>query len=64
MRTGTYAGTPLRTTWATGRRRGDESYVSIAVGPSGALRFHVAAAANLASMQALYAAHAWRRIGG
>jgi hypothetical protein len=64
VRTGTYAGTASRTVWQSGGPSGrDEAYVSIAVDRSGGLRFHVARAAGLASSQALYASHRWRRIG-
>ena len=63
VRTGTYAGTALRTAWATDGRTRDEAYVSIAVQGDGALAFHVGSAANLATTQAIYASHPWRRIG-
>jgi TRAP-type C4-dicarboxylate transport system substrate-binding protein len=61
--TGTYAGTALRTAWATDGSTRDEAYVSIAVRDDGALAFHVGSANNLATTQAIYASHAWRRIG-
>lgn len=64
VRSGSYAGTPLRTAWATLGHGGAEAYVSIVVGRDGALRFHVTGARNLASDQATYASHRWRRIGG
>ena len=63
VRTGTYAGTALRTAWATDGRTRDEAYLSIAVQGDGALAFHVGSAANLATTQAIYASHPWRRIG-
>ena len=63
VRTGTYAGTALRTAWATDGRTRDEAYVSIAVRGDGALAFHVGSAGNLATTQAIYASHPWRRIG-
>jgi TRAP-type C4-dicarboxylate transport system substrate-binding protein len=63
VRTGTYAGTALRTAWATDGSTRDEAYVSIAVRDDGALAFHVGSARNLATTQAIYASHIWRRIG-
>jgi hypothetical protein len=63
VRTGTYAGTALRTAWATDGSTRDEAYVSIAVRDDGALAFHVGSAGNLATTQAIYASHTWRRIG-
>jgi TRAP-type C4-dicarboxylate transport system substrate-binding protein len=63
VRTGTYAGTALRTAWATDGSTRDEAYLSIAVRGDGALAFHVGSAANLATTQAIYASHPWRRIG-
>jgi TRAP-type C4-dicarboxylate transport system substrate-binding protein len=64
VRSGTYAGAALRTAWATAGHGRDETYFSIVVGRDRALRFRVAWAQNLASTQATYASHAWRRIGG
>jgi TRAP-type C4-dicarboxylate transport system substrate-binding protein len=63
VRTGTYAGTALRTAWATDGSTRDEAYLSIAVRDDGALAFHVGSASNLATTQAIYASHTWRRIG-
>jgi hypothetical protein len=63
VRTGTYAGTALRTAWATDGSTRDQAYVSIAVRDDGALAFHVGSAANLATTQAIYASHTWQRIG-
>jgi TRAP-type transport system periplasmic protein len=62
VRTGTYAGTALRTAWATDGSTRDEAYVSVVVREDGALAFRVASADNLASTQAIYASHVWRRI--
>jgi hypothetical protein len=61
---GTYAGTPLRTTWAYDGSRRDESYVSVVVGRDGGLRFHVVSALDLPFARATYASHAFERIGG
>jgi TRAP-type C4-dicarboxylate transport system substrate-binding protein len=61
--TGTYAGTALRTAWATDGRTRDEAYLSIVVRRDGALAFRVGSADDLASTQAIYASHPWQRIG-
>ncbi|MDX6719231.1 MAG: TRAP-type transport system periplasmic protein [Solirubrobacteraceae bacterium] len=63
-RSGTYAGTPLRTAWATDGSGRDEAYFSITVGRDGALRFRIGGANDVPSAAATYASHAWRRIGG
>ena len=63
VETGTYAGTPLRTTWAYDRTRRDESYVSVVVGRDGGLRFHVVRALDLPFARATYASHVFERIG-
>jgi hypothetical protein len=61
---GTYAGMAMRTAWQSEGPAGrDEAYVSIVVGPGGALRFHVARADDLPHARALYASHPWKRIG-
>jgi TRAP-type C4-dicarboxylate transport system substrate-binding protein len=61
---GTYAGTPLRTAWASEGPAGrDEAYVSIVAARGGALRFHAARADDLPHTRALYASHPWQRIG-
>jgi TRAP-type C4-dicarboxylate transport system substrate-binding protein len=61
---GTYAGTPPRTAWTSEGPAGrDEAYMSVAVGPGGALRFNVARADDLPHTRAMYASHPWRRIG-
>jgi TRAP-type transport system periplasmic protein len=61
---GTYAGTPLRTTWAYDGSSRDESYVSVVVGRDGGLRFHVVRALDLPFVRATYASHVFERIGG
>jgi TRAP-type transport system periplasmic protein len=60
---GTYAGTPLRTTWAYSGGRRDESYVSVVVGRDGDLRFHVVSALDLPFARATYGSHVFERIG-
>jgi TRAP-type transport system periplasmic protein len=64
LQSGTYAGTPLRTTWAYDASRRDESYVSVVVGRDGGLHFHVVRALDLPFASATYASHAFERIGG
>jgi hypothetical protein len=63
LQSGTYAGTPLRTTWAYDGSRRDESYVSVVVGRDGGLRFHVVRALDLPFARATYASHVFERIG-
>ena len=63
MSTGTYAGTALRTAWAADGRTRDEAYLSIVVRRDGALAFRVGSADDLASTEAIYGSHPWRRIG-
>jgi TRAP-type C4-dicarboxylate transport system substrate-binding protein len=63
LQSGTYAGTPLRTTWAYDGSRRNESYVSVVVGRDGGLRFHVVRALDLPFARATYASHAFERIG-
>jgi hypothetical protein len=63
VQTGTYAGTPLRTTWAYDGSVRNESYVSVVVGRDGGLRFHVVRALDLPFAHATYASHVFERIG-
>jgi TRAP-type C4-dicarboxylate transport system substrate-binding protein len=63
LQSGTYAGTPLRTTWAYDGRRPNQSYVSVVVGRDGGLRFHVVRALDLPFARATYASHVFERIG-
>jgi TRAP-type transport system periplasmic protein len=63
LQSGTYAGTPLRTTWAYDGSRRDESYISVVVGRDGGLRFHVVRALDLPFARATYASHVFERIG-
>jgi TRAP-type transport system periplasmic protein len=63
LQSGTYAGTPLRTTWAYDGTRRNESYVSVVVGRDGGLRFHVLRALDLPFARAIYASHVFERIG-
>lgn len=63
LQSGTYAGTPLRTTWAHDGSRRNESYVSVVVGRDGGLRFHVVRALDVPFARATYASHAFERIG-
>jgi len=64
VETGTYAGTPSRTAWASEGPAGrDEAYMSITVGRDRTLHFNVARADDLAHARAIYASHPWRRIG-
>ena len=63
LQSGTYAGTPLRTTWAYDGSRRNESYVSVVVGREGGLRFHVVRALDLPFASAIYASHVFERIG-
>jgi TRAP-type C4-dicarboxylate transport system substrate-binding protein len=63
LQSGTYAGTPLRTTWAYDGSRRNESYVSVVVGRDGGLRFHVVRALDLPFAGAIYASHVFERIG-
>ncbi len=63
LQSGTYAGTPLRTTWAYDGSSRDESYVSVVVGRDGGLRFHVVRAFDLPFASAIYTSHAFERIG-
>jgi TRAP-type transport system periplasmic protein len=63
LQSGTYAGTPLRTTWAYDGRSRDESYVSVVVGRDGGLRFHVVRALDRPFASAIYASHIFERIG-
>jgi TRAP-type C4-dicarboxylate transport system substrate-binding protein len=64
LQTGTYAGRPLRTTWAYDGSCRNESYVSVVVGRDGGLRFHVVRALDLPFARAIYASHTFERIGG
>jgi TRAP-type C4-dicarboxylate transport system substrate-binding protein len=64
VQTGTYAGTPLRTTWAYDGDTRNESFFSVVVGRGGDLRFHVVTAFDLSSAQATYASHVFERIDG
>jgi TRAP-type C4-dicarboxylate transport system substrate-binding protein len=61
---GTYAGSPLRTSWFTYRAgQLEESFFSI-VATSAGLRFFVVQSwDNFGVEEALYASHVWRRIG-
>lgn len=63
LQSGTYAGPPLRTTWAYDGSRRNESYVSVVVGPHGGLRFHVVRALDLPFARAIYASHVFEQIG-
>ena len=63
LQSGTYAGTPLRTTWAYDGSLRNESYVSVVVGRDGGLRFHVVRALDLPYARAVYASHVFERIG-
>lgn len=63
LQSGTYAGMPLRTTWAYDGSRRNESYVSVVVGRDGGLRFHVVRALDLPFASAIYASHVFERIG-
>ena len=63
LQSGTYAGTPPRTTWAYDGSRRNESYVSVVVGRDGGLHFHVVRALDLPFARAVYASHVFERIG-
>jgi TRAP-type C4-dicarboxylate transport system substrate-binding protein len=64
---GTYAGTPLRTSWwtdRTGQRQLEESFFSVVVNRDG-LRFYIVQSwDDYRREHALYASHVWQRIGG
>jgi TRAP-type transport system periplasmic protein len=62
LQSGTYAGTPLRTTWAYDGSGRNESYVSVVVGRDGGLRFHVVRARDLPFARAIYASHVFEQI--
>jgi len=63
LQSGSYAGTPLRTTWAYDGSRRNESYMSVVVGRDGGLRFHVVRALDQPFAGAIYASHVFERIG-